>query len=88
MGTLYEASKTGDRLGQLVELRGILAAAMDNCESMRDLAALARQYRETLKEIEELEGENGSADEIAQLLSERATEGKSGAVRQSRTGVQ
>lgn len=87
MVTLYDASVSGDRLTQLIYLRDMLAVAIDNCESMRDLAALARQYRETLKEIEELEGENGSADEIAQLLSERATEGKSGAVRQSRTGV-
>ena len=49
-----------DRLGQLVELRGVLAAAIDACESMRDLAALSRQYRETIREIDELQnGEDG-----------------------------
>lgn len=49
-----------DRLSQLKELRGILAAAIDGCESMRDLAALSRQHREVIREIDELEnGEDG-----------------------------
>ena len=49
-----------DRLAQLMELRGVLAAAIDSCESMRDLAALSRQYRETIREIDELQnGEDG-----------------------------
>lgn len=45
---------TENRLDQLIELRNTLAMAIDKCESMRDLAALSKQYRETLKEIEEI----------------------------------
>ena len=86
--SLYEASLKGDRLEQLVQLRDILAVALDGCESMRDLAALARQYRETLKEIDELEGDTNKEDDIAQLLSQRSAEGKAGAVRQSRSSIQ
>lgn len=69
------------RLKQLNELRNTLAKAIDTCESMRDLAALSRQYRETIKEIEEIEGNEDNGDEIAKLLSDRSADGKSGAVR-------
>ena len=40
------------------------------CDSKRDLAALSRQYRETIKEIEEIEGANNDGDEIAQILGD------------------
>lgn len=69
------------RLSQLIELRDKLAAAIDECESMRDLAALSRQYRETIREIEEIEGQGMSNDEIAEILTERDSLGKPGAVR-------
>ena len=42
---------------------------------------MARQYRETLKEIEEIEGAQDDDDEISRILSERAAAGKPGAVR-------
>ena len=74
-----------DRLTRLIELRDKLEVAIEGCESMRDLAALARQYRETLKEIEEIEGANDNDDEIGNILSARVADGKSGAVRKSRT---
>jgi cell division protein ZapA (FtsZ GTPase activity inhibitor) len=48
------------------------------------IAAIAKQYRETLKEIEEIEGANND-DEIADILSAREAAGKPGAVRQSRS---
>ena len=69
------------RLSQLIELRDKLATAIDECESMRDLAALSRQYRETIKEIEEIEGQGMNNDEIAEILTERDSMGKPGAVR-------
>ena len=56
------------RLAQLVELKGTLARAIDMCDSMRDLAALSRQYRETLKEIELIEGGDDEGDEIAAII--------------------
>lgn len=58
-----------DRLSRLIALRDKLAAAIDECESKRDLAALARQYRETLKEIEEIKGVTNGEDEIDKILN-------------------
>ena len=58
-----------DRLSRLEALRDTLAAAIDECESKRDLAALARQYRETLKEIEEIKGVTNGEDEIDKILN-------------------
>ena len=69
------------------KLRDTLACAIDGCESMRDLAALARQYRETLKEIEEIEGTNSNGDEISEILAQRQSDGKPGAVRKNRAAV-
>lgn len=57
------------RLQRLINLRDTLSEAIEDCDSKRDLAALAKQYRETLKEIEEIEGENHGEDEIEKLLN-------------------
>ena len=59
-----------DRLARLKELRNTLLFAIEDCDSKRDLAALSRQYRETLKEIEELEGAEPINDDIAEILAE------------------
>lgn len=59
-----------DRLTQLKALRDVLAAKINDDPGARDLAQLAKQYRETLKEIEELEGNDDSEDEISKLLGE------------------
>ena len=74
-------SDAKNRLEQLIALRDRLAEAIDTCESMRDLAALSRQYRETIKEIEEIEGASDRNDEISEILSERELTGQSRAVR-------
>ena len=71
----------GTRLEQLKELLRILADEIDKRPGARDLAQLSRQYRETLKEIEEIEGAERNDDDISEILSERAAAGKSGAVR-------
>jgi len=78
---LTEIVDNGTRLEQLKELLRILADEIDERPGARDLAQLSRQYRETLKEIEEIEGAQTNDDDISEILSERAAAGKSGAVR-------
>jgi predicted HAD superfamily Cof-like phosphohydrolase len=78
---LTEIVDNGTRLEQLKELLRILADEIDERPGARDLAQLSRQYRETLKEIEEIEGAQQNDDDISEILSERAAAGKSGAVR-------
>ena len=58
------------RYNQLKDLAEILADKINGDPGARDMAQLAKQYRETLKEIEELEGNDGAEDEIGKLLSE------------------
>ena len=82
---LSRVCKRQDRLHQLYELRNTLAKAIDVCESMRDLAALSKQYRETINEIEEIEGSQSNDDEIGSLLAGREADGKPGAVRKNRS---
>ena len=72
----------GGRLEELKNLKLVLAAAIDGYS---DPKALPQQYRETVREIEEIEGAANSEDEIGEILGERAADGKSGAVRKSRT---
>lgn len=75
------------RLAQLKALLEVLAASIDDKPGARDLAQLSKQYRETLKEIEEMEGATKDNDEIGELLAERAADGKPGAVRKNRAGL-
>lgn len=76
-----------NRLDQLKALRDMLASAIDEMPGARDLASLAKQYRETIKEIEDIEGVKDDTDEISEILKKRAADGQSGAVRKSRTRV-
>lgn len=84
---LYTVSRKGSRLEQLKKLRDTLARSIDNCESMRDMAALSRQYRETIREIEEIGGAQNSGDEISEILAERQADGKPGTVRKNRAAI-
>ena len=59
---------TADRLTQLRELRDIIAAKIDTGPGARDLAGLCRQYRDTLKEISDLEGQQDFEDEISAII--------------------
>ena len=68
MALLVDLVDGNDRLEQLKQLAKILAENIDMCDSMRDLAALSRQYRETLAEIDALENGEDSDDEIAALI--------------------
>ena len=51
------------------------------------LPALAKQYRETVREIEEIEGTQNHGDEISELIAQRQADGKPGAVRKDRSAV-
>ena len=77
----------GNRLEQLKELLRILADEIDKRPGARDMAQLSRQYRETLREIDEIEGGMDPDDEIAEILSGREADGKPGAVRKNRSGI-
>ena len=78
-------ARTGSRLEQLKNLAGILAKRIDLCEKNKDglktLPQLSKQYRDTIKEIEEIEGADRNDDEIGEILTARTADGKSGAVR-------
>ena len=77
----------GDRLKQLKELARVLAESIDSCLDPKALPPLAKQYRETIREIEEIEGADNDTDEIGAILAQRDHDGKSGTVRTYRTGV-
>ena len=76
-----------DRLLQLKELAKVLAGSIDSCNDPKALPPLAKQYRETIREIEEIEGADNDGDEIGEILAERENDGKPGAVRTHRAGV-
>ena len=57
------------RLEKLKELEEELHKQMKRANS-RSIAAIARQYRETIREIDELEGGNAEEDEISKILAE------------------
>lgn len=68
-----DALKGDDRLESLRELKLILADSLRDPDETHSLAQIARQYRETLKEIAELEDDVGD-DEIASIIG-RASDG-------------
>ena len=71
------------RLEKLKKLENDLENLMAKANS-RTFASLAKQYRETIREIEEIEGTDGG-DEISEILGRRDSAGKPGAVRKDRT---
>ena len=58
-----------DRISRLVEARDKLAAAIDACESARELPGLVREYRLVLTEIAGLDG--GEVDDVIDQLAKR-----------------
>lgn len=62
--------KKQTRLEKLKELEANLYELMQHANS-RSMASLARQYRETIREIEEIEGNDTDLDEIAQIIEQR-----------------
>ena len=70
------------RLEKLKNLEADLSLLMSKANS-RTYASLAKQYRETIREIAELEGEEDGEDEIAEILG--GGDGMPRAVRKSRS---
>ena len=83
---ISEANRKENRLGKLKALAELLAEQMDEVKYAKDLPPLAKQYRETIREIEELDGDK-EEDEISDILGKRAANGKSGAVRKDKSKV-
>lgn len=52
MGKMLDANATGDREQALRALAEYLADALDGTDDKRTIASLARQYRETIEELE------------------------------------
>lgn len=75
-----------DRLEKLKKLESFLAGLLQDAD-MKSVASIAKQYRETLAEIEVLEGNVKQDDEIGELLKSRQANGKSNAVRKDRTAL-
>lgn len=73
-----------DRAEKLRQLEAVLKGAIDECETDR-LAPLAKQYRETLREIEEIEHTKGNNDGLSELLQRRQANGLPGAIRKTRS---
>lgn len=84
MPKMKTVTARGKRPDQLKALAAVLAASIDECEDPRALPALTKQYRETIRELEEIEGANSNDDEIGAILSQRQSDGKPGAVRKNR----
>ena len=82
---LTEIANNGTRLEQLKELLRILAEEIDAGPGARDLSQLTKQYRETLKEIEEIEEQDDNGDIISKILQKRESDGKPGSVRPGRS---
>ena len=55
MATMKSITAGGSRLEQLKRLALVLAENIDSCEDARLLPQLAKQYRDTIREIEEME---------------------------------
>ena len=60
----------GTRLDQLKTLAYVLAQRIDSDSESHSMAQLARQYRETIREIAELEADADGEDIISRLISE------------------
>lgn len=75
-----------DRLTKLKELEAFLYSIMQGAD-VRSVAAIAKQYRETIKEIEEIEGTDSPDDEISRVLAEVEADGQPRTIRESRSDV-
>lgn len=67
--SMYEVTSDGTRLEQLRNLALVLASQIDAGGDGHSMAQLVRQYRETLREIAELEDGDDGADEIAGIIA-------------------
>lgn len=69
---LTETAASGDRLATLRDLRDLLARQIEDCDSLRDLAALASRLQAVLAEIAQLEPKKAEGDGIDEIAKRRA----------------
>lgn len=69
MPRMADVTKDGTRLEQLKALALVIADSIDSGDENHSMAQLARQYRETIREISELENEPDD-DVISKLISD------------------
>ncbi|MBN9607843.1 MAG: hypothetical protein BGO26_10240 [Actinobacteria bacterium 69-20] len=84
MTSVSDAAAAGGGLPMLVAMRAALAAAVDDCESMRDLPALTRQLDAVDQRIASLtvaEPKGDGVDEIAERRASRREHAAKGAAR-------
>ena len=70
MPRMVDVTKDGTRLEQLKALALVIADTIDMGDESHSMAQLARQYRETIREIAELEAEYDDGDIISQLIAD------------------
>lgn len=66
--SIADATDGFDRLEGLKALAARLAHELDSCQDQKLVAGLARQYRETMAEIDAIEGGSDADDEIAAII--------------------
>lgn len=89
MPSLSESASSGDRLQTLRNLRDLLAAQIETCDSLRDLSSLSGRLQSVLSEIAELtpkEEQGDGIDEIAQRRSARRASAAKSPTRSKRSG--
>lgn len=84
---LKTVTATGTHLEQLKTLALKLAEQLDEAVDQQGYAQLAKQYRETIGEIAEIEGYGYDNDELSEILNSRDADGKPGAVRKNRSDL-
>lgn len=67
-GRMERATSGYKRVEALKALARQLALELDNCEDQKLVAGLARQYRETMAEIDSLESGVDDEDQIAAII--------------------
>ena len=72
--SLQAITREGSAYDQLSELAGHLASAIDECDNPRELASLARQYRETVRAISHLSGDDEEGDAVIDELISQSSQ--------------
>lgn len=77
VGRLGKAVRSEDSLEALLELRNVLADAMDNSSDARSIAALSRQITDVMERIDKLRPEDTGDREltVVEQLMERRKKG-------------
>ena len=70
MTRMVDVTQDGTRLEQLRALALVIADTIDMGDEGHSMAQLARQYRETIREIAELEAESDDGDIISRIIAD------------------